>query len=479
MRSAFYHSKYFFFYFILVVFSLFISSSVSAQEEKTLFPFPKGGLWGYMNAEQEVVVEPQYTVASQFKEGYAFVMPKIVQVRPGTGHSNVFIHRKIIDYKGSIINRNDNLEDNSIKWQIPPLTHVSAPNSKEGSLSVNYESDIINIGKYTFKWRENSPGDFSYNCESDIKVDFTFLRLNKEVKTKNGKVYLLNDNTLIVNERLETIYEAKDFEKLGIYNTHYSVITFNSLQIMRNYSYHIELLDVYDKFRLYSWESNLLYRHERPYRCRVYEGRFLATYNEVTDENVIVDLIKLDTILNHNYPSKMSTRFIRSGDRLRPYNNSNLSTIPHSHIRFNNNWYTLNSNALYLTNDNFKAYTNNIIEMPVVVNDSLTYVYSGVYKELYDEKGDFLVRYNNHTEKSEAHYSGLNICTENLKTFKSNEKVGLKKVESEEVVIPANYDKILLESDRIIAIVYPKLAYIKPDQSIWWAEEGFRLNLED
>ncbi len=45
----------------------------SEEEEAMLFPFESNGRWGYMNAQGEVIVEPEYVEADTFSDGLALV----------------------------------------------------------------------------------------------------------------------------------------------------------------------------------------------------------------------------------------------------------------------------------------------------------------------------------------------------------------------------------------------------------------------
>jgi hypothetical protein len=67
--------------FIAVVFIIVITSAIYSAEDQTqnsvvLFPVSHENLWGYMDANGKIVIEPQFNMAFEFDEGVAQVMVK-------------------------------------------------------------------------------------------------------------------------------------------------------------------------------------------------------------------------------------------------------------------------------------------------------------------------------------------------------------------------------------------------------------------
>src|SRR5574339_1027271 len=67
--------------FIVIVFIVAITSAIYCAEDQTqdsvvLFPVSHDNLWGYMDANGKIVIEPQFNMAFEFAEGVAQVMVK-------------------------------------------------------------------------------------------------------------------------------------------------------------------------------------------------------------------------------------------------------------------------------------------------------------------------------------------------------------------------------------------------------------------
>lgn len=67
--------------FIAIVFMVAITSAIYSAEDQTqdsvvLFPVSHDNLWGYMDANGKIVIEPQFNMAFEFAEGVAQVMVK-------------------------------------------------------------------------------------------------------------------------------------------------------------------------------------------------------------------------------------------------------------------------------------------------------------------------------------------------------------------------------------------------------------------
>ncbi|HEY7159741.1 MAG TPA: WG repeat-containing protein [Acidobacteriota bacterium] len=62
--------------FIVVITSAIHSADTQTQNSVVLFPVPHENLWGYINADGKIVIEPQFNMAFEFAEGVAQVMVK-------------------------------------------------------------------------------------------------------------------------------------------------------------------------------------------------------------------------------------------------------------------------------------------------------------------------------------------------------------------------------------------------------------------
>jgi hypothetical protein len=62
--------------FIVAITSAIYSADVQTQESAVLFPIPHDNLWGYMDGNGKIVIEPQFNMAFEFAEGMAQVMVK-------------------------------------------------------------------------------------------------------------------------------------------------------------------------------------------------------------------------------------------------------------------------------------------------------------------------------------------------------------------------------------------------------------------
>ena len=60
---------------------IIINSQSVVREQNTLYPFEQGGLWGYKDADDNVVIEPQFAFAHNFSEGLAFVVNRPEGIR--------------------------------------------------------------------------------------------------------------------------------------------------------------------------------------------------------------------------------------------------------------------------------------------------------------------------------------------------------------------------------------------------------------
>jgi len=508
MRSAFDHSKFPFFYLFLVVSSLFISSSVSAQDDEALFPFREGGLWGYMNAEQEVVMAPQYEAAGQFYNGYA----------------------KIDDY--TLIDRGGKKYKCNLKYK--ELSRFSTYNllaSKESNsaiidsivISEHYAPDVT-IGKYLFKAKrfpvdsiKHEAGryihlsnrhhvDYRYYCVSDTSVKFSFNRHVSTCSTPQGTFYILDKiegeftarqvgyyryskrlgGSIIIDENLNTItkYErSKVVDGKRYQIQHPSTIHGND-----DYYY----LKTGAEVKYYNWNHenfNTVIINRDIYNHRLSEdGRYYFTYNYEEQISTLYDCIEDTTLFSGIYERK----FFYSPNRLDPI-------IINSHLYINDIWFRVKGADFFLPNKNYNEshsipFTSNSYTSLKIIDKKLL-VKCISYLEIYSLEGRLKTRclkQPSYKFKSGdklicegdlndiAEFKEINSTLEsNFILFELGSFIGLKNKNTDSVVLPARFSKIVLRGNQIYAQVDEKYAYIKPDQSIWWAEEGFRLNLED
>ena len=275
---------------------LFSSSLVLAQDEEALFPFRENGLWGYMNTEQEVVVEPQYSEAGPFYNGFAKVNEDTLANLKG---ETFYCNLKNIKLSPSTSYR-VNKDDMTIIPSNKPIPEVTI-----GKYIFRCKDDPIDTLKLSSDNTESpDPVYQNYHCISDSSINFTFKQLIKICNPDTENYYILhkinptqttlqkgkhkNSSTLggnvIVNENLETIFESTAYGGINGTNEYFYEKT-------------------KDKHIYYNWnfeKINTIHHNSRDNFSKriIANGRYLITSTRA--QSTVFDCFKNKTLFTTN-----------------------------------------------------------------------------------------------------------------------------------------------------------------------------------